>query len=101
MNTLNLFLKRWRSGHEGPRPSRDWRLLVVATFLLLIAVTSWSLWVFQTIITGGTVGVTPSSSTKPEQRVNPVETVRSIYGARAVEESNYSTGAYHYTDPSE
>lgn len=100
MNTFNLFLKRLRSTHNGPRPSRDWHLLLVATFLLLVAVTGWSLWVFQTIVTGGTVGVTTSLSTKPEQRVNPVDTVRSIYNARAAEEANYSAGAYRYTDPS-
>jgi hypothetical protein len=101
MNTINLFFKRWRSAHNGPRPSRDWRLLLVATFLLLVAVTGWSLWVFQTIITGGTVGVTTSLSTKPERRVNPVDTVRSIYSARATEEANYSTGVYRYADPSQ
>ena len=100
MNNLNLFLNRWRSGINEPRPVRDWHLLLITTLFLLVGVTTWSLWVFQTIVTGGTVGVPTPSYTKSERYVNPVDTVRNVYGARAVEESNYSAGAYSYTDPS-
>ena len=76
-------------------------MLLVVAFFLLMAVTSWSLWVFQTISTGGTVGVAPSFTAKPEQRSNPVDTVRTVYGERAAEAANYDAGVYRYTDPSQ
>lgn len=100
MKTFNTLTKRWVGVRSGPQPSRDWHALLALTFVLLVAVTVWSLSVFETIISGGTVGVIPSSATPQETRVNLIDSVRKAYDARAAEEANYSAGIYSYTDPS-
>ncbi len=100
MKTFSTLMKRRVGTHGGPRPSRDWHVLLAVTFVLLVVVTVWGLSVFETIINGGTVGVAPSSSTVQEKRVNLIDSVRKVYDERAVEGANYTAGTYPYTDPS-
>ena len=98
-NTLNSFLKRFRSGaHQDP--ARDWMLLLICSVIALAGIVVWNVWAFDTIAGGGTIGSRVVTEPPIFSR-SSLDTVRSIFEKRSVEEEKYISGIYRYADPSQ
>lgn len=78
-------------------PSRDWFLLLILSFLVLIGSIGWNVWAFIHI-TNGEVASGPSADTGAPD-VSIVEQVRTVFSTRAAEEQRYRT-EYRFVDPS-
>lgn len=97
--TIGSFFRRHRSS-LGPDPTRDWLTMLIFAAILLAGIVVWNAWAFDTIARGGVIGV---SSAKAPAAVtsDSLNTIRTIFSNRAVEEAKYRTGVYSYADPSQ
>lgn len=80
-------------------PVRDWFTVCILSTIALIGIIVWNTWVFDTIVSGGSIG-TQATSTAPTFNEASLETIRSVFINRANEEQKYVSGVYRYTDPS-
>lgn len=99
-NTLNVYTKELRS-YIRYNPSRDWFVLIVCSVIALIAIVGWNMALFQNVINGGTIGAPPISKKASNTDVSSLEALQAVINARATEETKYTTGEYHFTDPSQ
>ena len=101
MNTsshIGSFLKRLRPG-ERIDPARDWMLLLILSTIILAGGIVWNAWAFDTVANGGVLG-SPAPKPQPVFKRSSLDSINSIFSARAAEEAKYETGTYRYADPS-
>jgi len=105
MNTPN-FIKSF-TNHKHFRvysdPVRDWLITLVFSALVFVGVVIWNVWVFDTVVRGGTIGTigTFATSTTTTFNHSSLNVVYTIFEKRAIEEAKYATGVYRYADPSQ
>lgn len=77
------------------RPARDWYYLLLLTILLVVLSVAWNVWLFRSVEEGGPLGEVAA----PEAfDAAPIESVRSVFEARASEAARYRD-AYRFVDP--
>ena len=81
-------------------PVRDWLMLLSFSAIILAGIIVWNIWVFDTVANGGVLGA-PAASTSSLFSNSSIDTIRTIFADRAVEEAKYKTGTYHFIDPSQ
>lgn len=81
-------------------PVRDWLLLLTVSGLILIGSIVWNMWAFGTVASGGTIGTVMSRSPTVFDNTS-LEPIRTLFEKRATEEEKYTTGVYHFSDPSQ
>lgn len=94
------FLERARRGARMD-PARDWLTLLALSAIALTGIIVWNVWAFETVTLGGAIGTVPTKTVSPSvpDRAT-LDAVRTLFEGRAAEKEKYSTGAYHYADPS-
>ena len=99
ITTAISFLKRMRlfSRHD---PTRDWLALLLCSGIALAGIIVWNAWMFDRVANGGVIG-TRATSTPPIFNQSSLDTIHTIFDARAAEEQKYVTGEYRYIDPSQ
>ena len=101
MNFSNLLHSIKTRFSYGPylRPARDWFVLLGVWAALLIGVLLYNVWVFDRLASGNTLGTqivtTPSIFSR-----SSLDAIQKVFSDRATEEVKYTTGVYHFTDPS-
>jgi len=90
---------RFRYGHQL-NPARDWLVLLTLWLILFAGVVGWNAWAFDTVAGGGTIGAA-ASSTPPIFNQSSLDSIRVIFDTRVNEELKYTTGVYHFADPSQ
>ncbi len=102
MPSLNTYIRsilvRFSYGTR-PNPARDWTVLLIISALALTTIASWNLWVFDTIVNGGTLG-NVSTSTQPVFSQASISTIRDLFDTRSAEALKYTDGSYRFSDPS-
>ena len=102
MHSLRAYLQTLlsRLSYGGRlNPARDWFILLALTTIALILIVGWSVGAFQTVVNGGVLGGAVTSS-PPVISQTSIDALRTLFSDRAVEEMNYASGAYRFTDPS-
>jgi hypothetical protein len=79
---------------------RDWLVLLTLWVLALVCIIVWNAWAFDTVAQGGAIGPVATSTPAVFSR-SAVNGINTVFQNRAVEESKYATGIYHFTDPSQ
>lgn len=79
------------------KPSRDWFILLILAFLILIGSIGWNVWEFIRITNGEAAGTTTAGMKGPD--IGIVEQVRNVFTTRAAEEQRYRN-EYRFVDPS-
>lgn len=98
-NYLSSFIKRMRFGISGDSV-HDWLVLLALSTIALISIIVWNVWAFDTVASGGALG-TPHTRAPEVFNKSSLETIRTIFENRAVEEVKYESGVYRFTDPSQ
>ena len=83
-----------------PDPARDWFTLFVLSILLLSGIIVWNAWAFDTVVNGGVINPT-TISINPIFNKSSLDTIHTIFVNRAAENEKYTSGIYHFTDPSQ
>ncbi|MFA6278770.1 MAG: hypothetical protein WCS97_02020 [Candidatus Paceibacterota bacterium] len=96
--TINSFLKHLH--HRPLDPIRDWMVMLTLSAIALVSIIVWNIWAFNTVATGGVIGVT-ATSTSPVFNQTALDTIHTIFDERANEEMKYETGTYRFVDPSQ
>jgi hypothetical protein len=102
MNTFSSsvsFLKRFRYG-ANIDPARDWLAMLIFSAIVLFGIIVWNVWAFNTVASGGVIGAEAPKAQPGFNRAS-LDTVRTIFENRTIEEAKYMTGVYRYTDPSQ
>lgn len=99
---MSTFFSFARHGKVGSRidPVRDWITLLTIALVALAGIVGWNVWVFNTVVEGGVIGGT-GTSTPPIVSPATLGAIRTIFRDRAIEETKYETGAYTFSDPSQ
>lgn len=101
MNTPDVFnFSRKNAGAPSPLdPTRDWLILLISGVLVLIGIVVWNAWAFDTVAGGGFIG---SSATSTERAFSQksLDAIHTVFTDRAAEEAKYTSGVYHFPDPS-
>jgi hypothetical protein len=102
MNTSGILSRAAQFFSYGKRlhPERDWLLLITVSIVLSAGILVWNIWAFDTVVQGGTIGGTATSS-PPVFSQSSLNTIHSVFAARAAENAKYVTGVYTFTDPSQ
>jgi len=93
---LTKYLKVFRYG-DRLRPLRDWWIIVVVGFVLLVGSAGWSYWLFQ--MTSNEETVAGPAAPAPQVKTNSLDAIQAIFGTRTTERTHYLTD-YHFVDPS-
>ena len=93
------FIKR-TGDKTPPDPARTWLAIVTIAAVAFIVIVVWNVWAFDTAAHGGVIG-TPLPETPAVFNRSSLDTIRTVFAARAEEEAKYVTGTYRYTDPSQ
>lgn len=75
-------------------------MLCLFSVAMLIGIIVWNLWTFGTVIGGGTIGAPPPSA-PAAFNLSSLNTIRTMFADRALEEMKYETGIYSVADPSQ
>ncbi len=94
---IESFLKR---PHARLDPARDWLAMLTLSAILFASIIVWNAWAFNTVASGGVIGVPVTGSTPVFSR-STLDAIHAIFTARAAEEAKYQTGVYTYADPSQ
>lgn len=81
------------------RPTRDWYVLLAVGTVLLIGIVGYNVWVFDKLASGQTLG-TQTVSTPSLFNRSSLDAIQKVFSDRAAEEVKYTTGVYHFADPS-
>jgi type II secretory pathway component PulC len=97
LSSLSNYLKAFR--YTGRlRPERDWLMVLLVTFVLLLVSISWNVWFFINLVHGE--NVTPVAQVPHTvSSAAAVTNVQNIFKARATEQNNYQQ-TYTFVDPS-
>lgn len=101
MNTFHSFgpfLKRLRS-NAPIDPARDWLIALSLSLVALAGVIVWSIWTFDTVAGGGTLGA-PVVKAPAVFDNSSIDTIHAIFVNRAAEEAKYTGAIYRFADPS-
>jgi len=98
-DTIGIFFRRLRSG-ASLDPVRDWLMMLTLAAIALIGIIVWNVWAFDTVASGGTIGVPPAATTVTFSPAS-LDAIRALFANRAAEEAKYETGAYKFADPSQ
>ncbi len=98
-NPITSFLNQLRA-FALTDPTRDWIALLTLATIAIIGIVTWNAWVFDTVASGGTLGAA-ASSTPPSFTQASLDSVRTVFEARAAEEAKYVSGTYKFNDPSQ
>ena len=92
---IHKYLRVFRYG-DRVKPTRDWFIIISLAGVLLLGSAGWSYWLFEQ-----TSNSKDAQLQRPTPSVNTasVETVRTIFDARATERAHYLSD-YHFVDPS-
>lgn len=82
-------------------PARDWLLVLIVAFGILLTIVGWSVWNFNILLRDGIAPDASAVSTEPAFNKTSVEAVRIIFADRAAEEAKYVSGVYSFADPSQ
>jgi hypothetical protein len=98
MTNLKDITKSLKNIHYGTalRPSRDWLVLLVCTFVFMLVSVAWNLWMFGKVTSGQSIGT--ETAQRPVHTA-PIEAVTKLFESRAAEEARYKTD-YRFVDPS-
>lgn len=95
-------LQHWLARVGGPRPLRDWLIIVAFVLVLLMGTVLWSLQLFQTVASGGVIDPRVEVGGESEREApSPTEKVKQLYAARRSEADAHRAGTYVTTDPSQ
>ncbi|MFA6414710.1 MAG: hypothetical protein WC217_03825 [Candidatus Paceibacterota bacterium] len=97
--TLTALIRRLRTG-TSQDPVRDWLVVSIFSAIVFTGIVVWNIWAFDTVANGGVIGA-PVPETKSVFDQSSLDTIRTIFENRAVEEAKYMTGVYRYADPSQ
>ena len=102
MNIFSFVGSFFRHIRYGERidPMRDWLILVSISVIVLAGVLVWTVWAFDTVVNGGTIGSAATSTTTSFDRTTLNE-IKRIFADRSAEEAKYETGVYRFADPSQ
>jgi hypothetical protein len=79
-------------------PARDWFIILIVSFLLVLASVAWNAWLF--LNAGNETGaVTPQTQADAGLSTQALANVQAVFQKRATEETFYQT-TYHFPDPS-
>lgn len=81
---------------EDTRPARDWSILLVLVFSLLVVSALWNAWMYVQVVRGESVG---DAGAPPSVDTHAIDAVQDVFQKRAIEASQYKTN-YHFVDPS-
>lgn len=96
--SIGSLFKRFSRGAVDP--TRDWLAMLTLSTIVLAGIVIWNVWAFDTIASGGVIGV-PATSPSPVFGQASLDTIRDIFEDRAEEELKYETGTYRFADPSQ
>lgn len=92
---LTAFISKLSYGNRI-RPVRDWFFLIGVGLALIVISVGWNLWLLERVETDGIEGsVVPSAAFD----AGSIESVRTLFEARAKEEERYRS-TYRFVDPS-
>ncbi len=97
-HTLGLVKRLYAFAH--PNVLRDWFTLLTISLVALTAIVAWNVWAFDTVSNGGVISV-PAPASVPIFNQMSLDVIHGIFNARELEEQHYTSGAYHFTDPSQ
>ena len=81
------------------RPSRDWRIVLILSGLLLALSVGANLWLFEHVVEGGVLGDAPNVTSNVFSQQS-LEEIEKIFAEREAEEGKYKFGTYNFIDPS-
>jgi len=96
--SFRTFLTRFRD--TEPDPAHDWLALLTLSCITFACIVVWNAWAFDTVVNGGTIGTTATSSF-PLFSQESLSTIHAVFTNRAEEEVKYRTGTYRFADPSQ
>lgn len=98
LNSIGSGMKRIRFGIFGDSV-HDWLVLLAVSTIALVSIIVWNAWAFDTVANGGALGSLQVKAPEVFKK-SSLETIRTIFENRAVEEAKYESGVYRFTDPS-